>query len=181
MIAQGAWAPISDGTTSFSPNGPPEYASSSQNVSTISNFGVYTVTLYDTTGIEIRSEQIQNIARNYSAAAGGAVTWRTLGDDVIANHLTPGGSLTQSAPGTSASLDRTTPTGPLYPNFWASINSLGVAQARIPATTYDATVWGASTGNTPLTFNTPFTDVLTSTAAQAVQMQLGWAPDGENY
>jgi glucoamylase len=36
-----------------------------------------------------------------------------------------------------------------------------------------------------LTFNTPFTDVLTSTATataeQAVQVQLGWAADGEKY
>lgn len=182
-----AWAPISGGTTSFSPNGLPEYASSSQNVSTISSFGVYTVTLYDTTGTQIRSEQIQNIARNYAAAAGSTIKWQTLGSDAIANYLTPGGSGTQSAPGTSASIDWTTPAGSFYPNLWASINSLGVAQTGIPATTYDATVWGASTGNTPspLTFNTPFTDVLTSTATataeQAVQVQLGWQADGEYY
>ena len=178
-----AWAPLSGSATSFSPNGLPEYASSSQNVSTISNFGIYIVTLYDTSGTEIRSEQIQNIARNYAAAAGSTVTWQTLGNDVIANYLTPGGSGTQSAPGTSATLDWTTPASSFYPNFWASINSLGVAQASIPATTYDATVWGASTGNTPspFTFNTPFTDVLTSTAEQTVQVQLGWQADGEYY
>lgn len=46
---------------------------------------------------------------------------------------------------------------------------------------------GASTGDTPspLTFNTPFTDVLTSTmsatAEQTVQVQLGWQTDGEIY
>lgn len=182
-----AWAPLSGSTTSFSPNGLPEYASSSQDVSTIPNFGVYTVTLYDTTGTEIRSEQVQNIARNYAAAAGSTVAWQTLGSDVIANYLTPGGSGTQSAPGTSASLDWTTPAGSFYPNFWASINSLGAAQTSVPATTYDAMVWGASTGNTPspLTFNTPFTDVLTSTATataeQTVQVQLGWQADGEYY
>jgi glucoamylase len=182
-----AWAPISGSTTSFSPNGLPEYASSSQDVSAIQNFGVYTVTLYDTTGTEIRSEQIQNIARNYAAAAGGNVAWQTLGGDVIANYLTPGGSGTQSAPGRSTTLDWTTPASWFYPNFWASINSLGVAQASIPATTYDATVWGASTGNTPspLTFNTLFTDVLnstaTATAEQAVQVQLGWQANGELY
>lgn len=182
-----AWAPISGGTTSFSPNGLPEYASSSQDVSTISNFGVYSVALYDTTGAEIRSEQIQNIARNYAAAAGSTVAWQTLGSDVIANYLTPGGSGTQSTPGTSASLDWTTPAGSFYPNFWASINSLGVAQASVPATAYDATVWGASTGNTPspLTFNSPFVDNLTPSAGtsgnQAVQMQLGWQADGEYY
>lgn len=182
-----AWAPLSGSTTSISPNGLPEYASSSQDVSTIPNFGVYTVTLYDTTGTEIRSEQVQNIARNYAAAAGSTVAWQTLGSDVIANYLTPGGSGTQSAPGTSASLDWTTPAGSFYPNFWASINSLGAAQTSVPATTYDAMVWGASTGNTPspLTFNTPFTDVLTSTATataeQTVQVQLGWQADGEYY
>ncbi|SDF82341.1 glucoamylase [Paraburkholderia phenazinium] len=182
-----AWAPISGSTTSFSPNGLPEYASSSQDVSTITNFGVYTVTLYDTTGTEIRSEQIQNIAHNYAAAAGSTVAWQTLGTDVIANYLTPGGSGTQSAPGTSASLDWTIPASSFYPNFWASINSLGAAQTSIPATTYDATVWGSSSGNTPspLTFNTSFTDVLTSTATataeEAVQVQLGWQADGEYY
>lgn len=182
-----AWAPLSGSTMPFSPNGLPEYAASSQDVSTISSFGVYTVTLYDTTGTKIRSEQIQNIARNYAAAAGSTVPWQTLGNDVIANYLTPGGSGTQSTPGVSASLDWTMPAGAFYPNFWASINSLGAAQTSVPVTTYDATVWGASTGNTPspLTFNTPFTDVLTSTATataeQAVQVQLGWQTDGEYY
>lgn len=182
-----AWAPISGSTTSFSPSGLPEYASSSQDISTIQNFGVYTVTLYDTTGTEIRSEQVQNIARNYAAAAGSTAAWQTLGSDVIADYLTPGGSGTQSVLGTSASLDWTTPASSFYPNFWASINSLGAVQTSVSATTYDATVWGASTGNTPspLTFNTPFTDVLTSTAAaaaeQAAQVQLGWQADGEYY
>lgn len=156
-------------------------------MSAITNFGVYKVTLYDTTGTEIRSEQIQNIARNYAAAAGSTVAWQTLGTDVIANYLTPGGSGTQSAPGTSASLDWTIPASSFYPNFWASINSLGAARAGIPATTYDASVWGSGSGNTPspLTFNTSFVDVLTSSAAspaeQAVQAQLGWQADGEFY
>jgi glucoamylase len=182
-----AWAPLSGSTTSFSPNGLPEYASSSQDVSTIQNFGVYTVTLYDTTGTEIRSEQIQNIARNYAAAAGSTVAWQKLGNDVIANYLTPGGSGTQSAPGTSASLNWTSAADSFYPNFWASINSLGATQASVPSTTYDSTVWGAGTGNTPspLTFNSSFVDVLTSTAGspaeQAVQVQLGWQADGEFY
>ncbi|MEK6289837.1 MAG: cell wall anchor protein [Paraburkholderia tropica] len=182
-----AWAPISGSTTSFSPNGLPEYASSSQDVSTIPNFGIYTVTLYDMNGNKVRSEQVQNIARNHAAAAGSTVAWQTLGSDVIANYLTPGGSGAQSAPGTSASLDWTVPSGSFYPNFWASINSLGAAQTSLPATTYDATVWGASTGNTPspLTFNTSFVDVLTSTttspAEQAVQVQLGWQAGGESY
>lgn len=183
-----AWAPLSGSTMSFSPSGLPEYASSSQDVSTITNFGIYTVTLYDTTGTEIRSEQVQNIARNYAAAAGSTVAWQTLGSDVIANYLTPGGSGTQSAPGASASIDWTVPaSSSFYPNFWASINLLGVTQTSIPATTYDATVWGASTGNTPspLTFNTSFVDVLTSMASspaeQAVQVQFGWQAGGEFY
>jgi hypothetical protein len=182
-----AWAPISGSMTSFVPNSLPEYASSPQDVSTITNFGVYTVALYDMTGTEIRSEQIQNIARNYAAVAGSTAAWQTLGSDVIANDLTLGGSGTQSAPGSSASLDWTNSAGSFYPNFWSSINSLGAAQASIPATTYDATVFGASTGNTPspFTFNTLFTDVLTSTATvpaeQAVQVQLGWQADGEYF
>ncbi|WP_434661477.1 hypothetical protein P5W99_00765 [Paraburkholderia sp. A3BS-1L] len=138
-------------------------------------------------GNKVRSEQVQNIARNYAPAAGSTVAWQTLGNDVIANYLTPGGSGTRSAPGTSASLDWTIPANSLYPNFWASINSLGAAQTGIPATTYDATVWGSNSGNTPspLTFNTPFVDVLTSTAnlsaEQAVQVQLGWQAGGEYY
>lgn len=182
-----AWAPISGGTTSFAPNGLPEYASSSQDASTIPSFGVYTVTLYDMNGNAVRSEQIMNIARNYAPATGSMVPWQTLGNDVIANYLTPGGSGALSAPGTSASLDWTIPGSALYPNFWASINSLGRAQTGVPATTYDATVWGNATGNTPspLAFNTSFVDVLTASAAvateQAVQVQLGWQVDGDYY
>lgn len=75
-----AWAPISGSITSFSPNGLPEYASSPQDVSTIPSFGVYTVTLYDMNGNKVRSEQVQNIARNYAAAAGSAVAWRGVAD-----------------------------------------------------------------------------------------------------
>ncbi|WP_245004730.1 carboxypeptidase-like regulatory domain-containing protein [Paraburkholderia sacchari] len=182
-----AWAPLSGSTTSFSPNGLPEYATSSQDVSAIQNFGVYTVTLFDTKGAKIRTEQVQNIARNYAAAAGSTVAWQKLGSDVIANYLTPGGSGTNSAPGTSASLDWTVPAGAFYPNFWASINSLGTAENGIPATTYDATVWGSNSGTTqsPFAFNTQFVDVLTSTASsraeQAVQVQLGWQSGGEFY
>ncbi len=71
MNANRVWATISGNTTSFSPDGLPEYAASSQGVSAIRNFGVYTVTLYDATGAEIRSDGSRNIARNYAAAAGG--------------------------------------------------------------------------------------------------------------
>ncbi|MFM0593641.1 MULTISPECIES: hypothetical protein [Paraburkholderia] len=72
-------------------------------------------------------------------------------------------------------------------SVWASINSLGAVQSGIPATTYDATVCGSNSGNAPtsLTFNTLFTDVLTSkttaTAEHAVQVQLGRQADGEYY
>lgn len=182
-----AWAPLAGSTTSFAPHGLPEYAAASQDVSTIPNFGIYTVTLYDMAGTPLRTETIQNIARNQAAAAGAAVAWQTLGADVIADYLTPGGSATQSAPGSSATIDWTTPAGALYPNFWASINSLGTPGSGVRATTYDATMWGTTPGSTssPFVFNSPFTDVLTpnptSTVEQAVQVQLGWQAGGEYY
>ncbi|KDB06357.1 hypothetical protein LIG30_4282 [Burkholderia sp. lig30] len=181
-----AWARVSGSTASFSPNNLPEYTPSSQDVSAIQNFGVYTVKLYDTTGTEIRSDPM-NIAHNYAAAASGTLAWQTLGNNVIANYLTLGGSGTQSPSRTPATLDWMTSAGSLYPNFRSSINSLGAAQTSIPAATYGATVWGAGTGNTPspFTFNTSFTDVPTSTTAataeQAVQVQFGWQADGEIY
>ena len=182
-----SWAPLSGSTTSFAPSGLPEYAAASQDVSTIQNFGVYTVKMYDLTGTLIRTDQIQNIARNYSAATGGLVAWQTLGSDVIANYLTPGGSGSQSSPGTSAQLDWSMPSGAVFPNFWASINSLGAPLSGVPATTYDATVWGPSTGTAPtsLTFNTDFVDVLqamsSAPAELAVQVQLGWQAGGDFY
>jgi hypothetical protein len=132
------------------------------------------------TALMTQSGNPANLAGNASAITSSAITTaETTLDAAIAPIL--------SANSVPASFDWTAPASSVYPNFWASINSLGVAQASIPATTYDATVWGASTGNTPspFAFNTPFTDVLTSTATataeQTVQVQLGWQADGEYY
>lgn len=119
--------------------------------------------------------------------AGGTVAWQTLGSDVIANYLTQGGSGTSVTGNATANLDWTVPTGAVYPNFRASINSRGAWTALTDGVTYDADIYPSNLGNAPtsLTFTTPFVDVLTTSgntvAEQAVQVQLNWQAAGDFY
>jgi glucoamylase len=182
-----AWAPLSGSSTTFMPGSLPEYAASSQDVSTIKNYGMYTVTMYGADGAAIATEQVLNVAPNYSAAAGGTVAWQALGSDVIANYLTPGGSGTSVTGNAAANLDWTVPSGAVYPNFWASINSLSAWTAASYSVTYDADFYPSNAGNAPnsITFPARFVDVLTTSgnaaAEQAVQVQLSWQAAGDFY
>jgi glucoamylase len=166
-------------------------------VSTVSQYAVYTVTLYDLTGAQIgQPQKVLNTAPNVSAASGAAVAWQTLGSDVIANLLTPGGSGTSVTGSASVTVDWTAPaSGSAYPNFRVSINSLGESVVSngvqtIPAQPYDVDSLVvpsvASDGvSYSETFPEGFVDVLTSTSTasteQSVQLQLSWQANNERF
>ncbi|MFL9928841.1 cell wall anchor protein [Paraburkholderia sp. RL18-103-BIB-C] len=186
------WASLSGGTSSSAPS-TPDYTSAPANVSSIQQYGVYTVTLYDYSGNQIGTPQsVVNVAPNVNAATGATVAWQTLGSDVVANLLTPGGA-GASATGSKATIDWTAPAAGLaYPNAWVSINSQGAEQfsngvETYQAQPYDAMNWSAPTvtGTTYSTTVSNYVDVLTGTASssaeQAVQVQLGWQAGGEFY
>ncbi|MBB6580930.1 cell wall anchor protein [Ralstonia solanacearum] len=193
-----SWTSLSGGASVFAPNGLAEYAPQPVNVSSIPQYSLYTVTLYDTTGSQIGTPQkVLNVAPNVSAAAGPAVPWQTLGSATIGNLLTPGGSGTSTASSTtvpSATLNWTVPANaPAYPNFWAAINSLGASTVINGVQTYPSQPYNVASHATP-TLNSDgsysttvkgFVDVLTATAnanaEKAVQVQLGWQAGGLYY
>jgi len=193
-----SWASLSGGTSSFVPS-TPDYASAPVTVSNIQQYGVYTVTLFDYSGNPIGTPQsVINVAPNVNAAAGTTVAWQTLGSDVIANLLTPGGANASTAssntPSTSTTtIDWTVPSATLaYPNPWVSLNSQGAelfsnGVATIPAQPYDVTNSATPTvsGTTYSSTVSGYVDQLTAApnvgVESGVQVQLGWQADGEYY
>lgn len=187
-----SWASLTGGTSSWSPNAAAEYAASPIDVSSIAPFSVYTVTMYDTTGSQIGTPlKVLNVAPSMAAAAGVMVPWQTIGSDVIANLLTPGGSLTAVTGNASAALDWTVPAqASVYPNFWTSIDSLGTPTVSNGVQTYPSQPYDVDNHATPTqngttyseTFPRGFVDVLgttaTANAEKAVQVQLNWQADG---
>ncbi len=187
-----SWVSLTGGTSSWSPNGAAEYAASPIDVSSIAPFSVYTVTMYDMTGSQTGTPvKVLNVAPSMAAAAGVMVPWQTIGSGVIANLLTPGGSLTTVTGNASAVLDWTAPAqAPAYPNFWTSINSLGAPTVSNGVQTYPSQPYNVDNHATPTqngttyseTFPRGFVDVLATTATanaeKAVQVQLNWQADG---
>jgi hypothetical protein len=192
------WSALAGGASSFAA-GTPDYASAPIDVSSIQQYGVYTVTLYGYSGNQIGAPQsIVNIAANASAAAGSSVPWQTLGSDVIANLLTPGGAnastASSSSPSSSiATIDWTVPSATLaYPNPWVSVNSQGAEQFSSNVETYQAQPYDVVNWATPTVSGANYSSVISNYVDQltagpntsmesAVQVQLGWQADGEYY
>ncbi|MCX4146902.1 MULTISPECIES: cell wall anchor protein [Paraburkholderia] len=193
-----SWASLAGGSSSFTPT-TPDYASATANVSGIQQYGAYTVTLFDYTGNQIGTPQtVLNIAPNLNAAAGTTIAWQTLGSDVIANLLTPGGSGTTTASSgqgasTKATIDWTVPSvSGIYPNSWVSLDSQGAGTYTSGVETYQAQPYDVMNWATPTVSGTTWSSTVSRyvdqlTAApnaaveSAVQVQLGWQADGEYY
>jgi glucoamylase len=163
----------------------------------VPQYATYTFTLYDLAGNQIGQPQtVLNIAANAPATAGVNVPWQTLGNDVIANLLTPGGSGTSvnGATNFTTSLDWTIPantSGAVYPNLVAYINSLSkptvVGTQTFPAQPnimgyYSVTPVKTGTSSYSETSLSGFVDEITATTTpaldQAAQVQLVWQGGG---
>lgn len=109
------WASISGSSVSVPSTS--DYPPQQVNLSTVQQFGTYTITLYRQNGDQIGTPQtVINVAPLYNAQTGTEVAWQTLGSDVISNFLTPGGSEAGSGV-TSLALDWTeSATNPLTPS-----------------------------------------------------------------
>ncbi|TDV16302.1 Ig-like domain-containing protein [Paraburkholderia caballeronis] len=190
-----SWAPLSGDTTPFTTGGLPEYAQSSQDVSKIGQFGVYTVTLYDMmTGAVVDIEKVLNIAPNISAAAGTAVPWQALGSDVITDFLTANGSGSEQQ--LLNDLDWTVPTPDTpYPNFWTSVKSVTPPYVvnGVPSSTGNLYESDYSTKptiqGTKYVLNGLYSPLVPGSAApspnaagnEAGQIQLSWQTGGNYY
>lgn len=191
-----SWQALSAGQTVSAPT-TPDYAPAAVDVSAITQFGVYTVTLFDYAGNPIGTPQkVLNIAQNASAASGAAAPWPTLGSDVIANLLTPGGAGAMTAASTarsSATIDWSVPSANLsYPNTWVQVNSQGAGIFVNGLQTYQKQPYGMMNTAAPSINGTAYSstiagyvDQLTSTtnaaAESAAQVQVGWQVDGRYY
>lgn len=187
------WVSLTGGKSAFAPNGAPSYTPQPINVASLPQHGVYTVTLFDTTGTRIgQPVQVMNIAPNVAAAAGALVPWQTLGSDVIANFLTPGGSAATSAQATVA-LDWTAPALMAHwakPNFGVSIGATTAATATSPQEAYynnnyvtlpavDASGSYSETFAPSMPGRSATTEGLSAEASRFVK--LGWQADGVYY
>ena len=192
-----SWAPLSGGSLSFSPS-TPDYAAAPVDVSTIQPYGIYTITLFDSSGNLIGTPQKAiNTAANMSAVAGATVPWQTLGNDVIANLLTAGGAGTSTVTATSipsATVDWTVPTtSAVYPNGWASINVQSRAFSVTGSLPFPAAgaddMWFLTTAQSTTTHAITITnygeqlapDLPLSNGDSAAQVQLGWQANGEIF
>lgn len=194
-----SWAGLSAGSSVTAPS-TADYASAQADVSKIPQFGVYTVTFYNYSGSQLGTPQkVLNIAANANAATGSTVPWPTLGNDVIANLLTPGGAgamtvvTTQSGKLPSATIDWTVPSAALsYPNTWVRVDSESPEQFTNNVETYQAQAYGMMNSLSPTITGTTYSSTIsnyvdqlttgTNIYAQAsAQVQIGWQADGRYY
>lgn len=190
-----SWASLAGGSSSYTPSGLAEYASQPVDVSSIGQYGVYTVTLYDMTGTAIGTPQrVLNVGPNVAAAAGIHAPWQTLSSATVTNYLTAGttapGCVTASTP---ATVTWTNPANaPAYPNLWAAFASSfprsisnGVPSPLEPALAINS---DTPTANGDGTLSSTIANAhggLTATASciavNAQQVQLGWQAGGLYY
>lgn len=190
-----SWASLSGGSSSYAPNGLAEYASQPADVSSIAQYGIYTVTMYDSTGTVIGTPQkVLNVGPNVAAAAGIHAPWQTLNSATVASYLTAG----TTGPGcvsanTPATVTWTNPTSaPAYPNLWSAFASSfprsvvnGVPSALESSLAINSS---APTTNSDGSLSSTIANALgglTATAScgavKAQQVQLGWQAGGLYY
>ncbi|WP_439889648.1 cell wall anchor protein [Ralstonia sp. 25C] len=185
-----SWASLSGGNSAYAPNGLAEYASQPGDVSSIAQYGVYTVTLYDATGTAIGTPQkVLNVGPNAAAAAGIHAPWQTLSNTTIGNYLTAS-TTGPGCQGNPATVTWTNPANaPAYPNLWAAFASSfprsvvnGVPSALESAVAINS---AAPTTNSDGSLSSVIANArggLTATAScgavNVQQVQLGWQAGG---
>ncbi len=190
-----SWASLSGGSSSYVPNGLAEYASQPVNVSSIAQYGIYTVTMYDATGTVIGTPQkVLNVGPNVVAAAGIHAPWQTLSSATVANYLTTGTTGPGCSPaGTPATVTWTNPANtPTYPNRWAAFASSfprsvinGVPSALESAVAINSSTPTANSDGSLSSAIANALGGLTATAScgavNTQQVQLGWQAGGLYY
>ncbi|CAJ0802479.1 hypothetical protein LMG7141_04115 [Ralstonia condita] len=188
-----SWASLSGGNSTYAPNGLAEYSSQPVDVSSITQYGVYTVTLYDATGTAIGTPQkVLNVGPNAAAAAAIHAPWQTLNSTTIGNYLTAG-TTGPGCQGNPATVTWTNPANaPAYPNLWAAFASSFPRSVvnGMPSALQSALAINSSTptSNSDGSLSSVVANAhggLTATAScgavNAQQVQLGWQAGGLYY
>lgn len=188
-----SWASLSGGSSTYAPNGLAEYSSQPVDVSSITQYGVYTVTLYDATGTAIGTPQkVLNVGPNAAAAAAINAPWQTLSNTTIGNYLTAG-TTGPGCQGNPATVTWTTPTNaPAYPNLWAAFASSfprsvlnGVPSALESAVAINSSTPTTNSDGSLSSVVANARGGLTANAScgavNAQQLQLGWQAGGLYY
>lgn len=188
-----SWASLSGGSSTYAPNGLAEYSSQPVDVSSIAQYGVYTVTLYDATGTAIGTPQkVLNVGPNAAAAAAINAPWQTLSNTTIGNYLTAG-TTGPGCLGNPATVTWTNPANaPAYPNLWAAFASSfprsvvnGVPSALESAVAINSATPTANSDGSLSSVIANAHGGLTATAScgavNAQQVQLGWQAGGLYY
>lgn len=190
-----SWASLTGESSSYAPNGRTEYTPQPVDVSSIAQYGVYTITMYDPAGTQIGTPQkVLNVGPNVAAAAGIHAPWQTLSGTTVASYLTAGttgpGCMSANTP---ATVTWTNPANaPAYPNVWAAFGSSfprsianGVPSPLEPALAFSS---AAPTTNSDGSMSATIANAhggLTATASciavNAQQVQLGWQAGGLYY
>ncbi|WP_247570067.1 cell wall anchor protein [Ralstonia pseudosolanacearum] len=188
-----SWASLSGGSSTYAPNGLAEYSSQPVDVSSITQYGVYTVTLYDATGTAIGTPQkVLNVGPNAAAAAAINAPWQTLNSTTIGNYLTAG----TTGPGCQGNPATVTWTNlanaPAYPNLWEAFASSFPRSVvnGVPSALQSSLAINSSTptSNSDGSLSSVVANAhggLTATAScgavNAQQVQLGWQAGGLYY
>lgn len=188
-----SWASLSGGSSTYAPNGLAEYSSQPVDVSSITQYGVYTVTLYDATGTAIGTPQkVLNVGPNAAAAAAINAPWQTLNSTTIGNYLTAG-TTGPGCQGNPATVTWTNPANaPAYPNLWAAFASSFPRSVvnGVPSALQSSLAINSSTptSNSDGSLSSVVANAhggLTATAScgavNAQQVQLGWQAGGLYY
>ncbi|CAJ0792741.1 cell wall anchor protein [Ralstonia holmesii] len=188
-----SWASLSGGSSTYAPSGLAEYSSQPVDVSSITQYGVYTVTLYDATGTAIGTPQkVLNVGPNAAAAAAINAPWQTLSNTTIGNYLTAG-TAGPGCQGNPATVTWTNPANaPAYPNLWAAFASSFPRSVvnGVPSALQSALAINSSTptSNSDGSLSSVVANAhggLTATAScgavNAQQVQLGWQAGGLYY
>lgn len=172
-----------NGSSIASP-GTPDYAATPETLSTIPQYSSYTVTFYDGSGTQIGTPQtVLNTAPIAAAASGANVSWQTLGNDIVADFLTAGGTHTAVTSLVSATMDWTAPQGAIYPNPSLVFRTLSSEQFMNGVESYRAQPNSAISTAAPLVNGTNYAEAISgivdeiSRAANpdsTAYVQLGW-------
>lgn len=119
------WA-NADGSSLAKPASTSDYASSQVDLTTLPQFGVYTVTMYNGGQQQGQPQKVLSIAPYIGAQAGPKIAWQTLNSDVVTNYMTDNGAGAIHAV-SALNLSWTAPANGAYSNFWSGLQ---VSQAK---------------------------------------------------
>ncbi|WP_155741218.1 hypothetical protein [Burkholderia pseudomultivorans] len=123
-----SWQTVAGAATTFTPPSKYFWDTSQLDPSSVPFYPQYTYELFDSSGNPLDSFTVTSATPVVSANLGATTPWATVGQDVVANFLTPGGSAAGAA--TTASVDWT-PNADAPPLLGVAVLTLGKSTAGV--------------------------------------------------